>query len=192
MANFIIRGMETTWPGVPFSTLQAFEPVPNSHLAIWRTHDPIANLYLRMHLTMLQRITAIDRLYQFDLDDGTMGALFDYLPASSRLLSDLDNYLRILCGTKYRLICPWRVARHEDAEKDLQSCIAMDEQMIEFYRDRAKQGKPIPREVMERLRAENLKYKEVLYETMAVTEGDNAATPAAKDGATYIVQEHEK
>ena len=168
MGNFIIRGMETTWPGIPFSTLQAFEPVPNSHLAIWRSIDPIANLYIRMHLTMLQRITAIDRLYQLDLDDGTMAALFDYLPASSR------------------------VARHEDAEKDLQSCIAMDDQMIEFYRDRARQGKPIPREVMERLRAENLKYKEVLYETMAVTEGDNAATPAAKDGATYIVQEHEK
>lgn len=141
MANFIILGKECKFPSLPFTLLEDYGPIQRTHMAIWRSYSDGGNLYLRMHLNMLAEIKAIDRLRQFDLASGVSGALFDYEEFSTRLLQDFDNYLRILCGTKYRLLCPYRIFLRKEKEDELARLAKMDDELIEIYRQRAEKSK---------------------------------------------------
>lgn len=137
MANFIILGKECSFPSLPFTLLEDYGPIQRTHMVIWRSYTDGGNLYLRMHLNMLEEIKAIDRLRQFDLAGGVSGALFDYEEFSTRLLQDYDNYLRILCGTKYRLLCPYRILLRKEKEDELAKMAKMDDALIEIYRQRS-------------------------------------------------------
>lgn len=188
MANIDIRGTIATFPGIPYSTLQLYDPQPNTHLALWHTPDPVAAIYLRMHLNMLERIQAIERLFQFDMegDRPYYAALFDYIPASTRLLSDLDNYLGILCGTSYRLICPWRIARHEDAKSELDNLIRMDDDLLETYRIKAQTGRPLPKAFVEQLLISAQPQHDMVISTMAATAGNHWGTPDGHEGLKHL------
>lgn len=142
MANYIILGKECAFPSLPFTLLDDYGPIQRTHMVIWRPYTDCGNLYLRMHLNMLEEIKAIDRLRQFDLAGGVSGALFDYEEFSTRLLQDYDNYLRILCGTNYRLLCPYRILLRKEKEDELARMAKMDDDLIEIYRERASKSGP--------------------------------------------------
>lgn len=149
MAKIDIAGITCTFTSIPISTLQAYGPIQRTHLALWRANMPLHGLYLQMHLRMLESIQAIDRLTLFDIEGGTQGALFDYECASTRLMTDFDNYLRILSPVGHLLECPWRVAKHEAYKGEVDRLYQMDAELLNIYRDKAHSKAPLDRKAVE-------------------------------------------
>lgn len=149
MAKIDIAGITCTFTAIPISTLQAYGPIQRTHLALWRAGMPLHALYLQMHLRMLESIQAIDRLTLFDIEGGTQGALFDYEVGSTRLLTDFDNYLRILSPVGHLLECPWRVAKHEALKGEVDRLYQMDVELLNIYRDKARSQAPLDRKAVE-------------------------------------------
>ena len=148
MSSYIVHGQECNYRGIPHSTLEAYGPTLRTWLVVWKTDDATANLYLRYHLVMLEHITAIDRLFQFDLEGGYMAALFDYESGTTMLMTHLDTYLRILAPDAYLLVNPWDDKHRKDDEERLRRLYSADNELIEFYRNSRLAGKPQARELV--------------------------------------------
>ena len=185
MAKFNIRGTECDFPGIPFSTLQAYGPEPTTHLIMWKTPDMGLSLYLRMHLNMLATIEAIGRLFQFDIDGGIRAALFDNTASTTRYLHDLENYARIICGTSYWMSCPWRIARHDMAKHELAIIWDMDKAMMETYRDRianrTMRGKSQEFRRLIEVSLHTEEDKAEIIDRLRVTEGRHEGTTEARE-----------
>lgn len=148
MSNFNIHGQECNFRGVPFSTLEAYGPITKTWLVVWRTNDACANLYLRYHLSMLEHITAIDRLFQFDIEGGYYAALFDYESGTTMLMTHFDTYLRILAPGAYLLVNPYHDKHRQDDEERLRHLYSADDELIQIYRNSRFAGKPQVRELV--------------------------------------------
>lgn len=138
MSNYIINGRECAFPRIPFSTLQQYGPCAQTYLTAWRMDDaPIVNLYIRIHLTMLEHIGCVERLFHSEAD-GYGFALYDVKSdtGTSRLLTDLDNYLRILCGTRYLTVNPYIAATHRDEDTLIMGLYTLNDEIIARYRAR--------------------------------------------------------
>lgn len=177
MANYIIAGKECEFRGIPFSTLQSYAPIQRTHYALWKTSEPLANVYLNIHLNMLAHIRAIDRLQPITIDGGYNGALWDYESGTTRLMTDFENYLRILTGTSHILECPWAKKNHQDAEEHLRNLAAMDDAILQHYRT-------TPRLLS------NPQARAIINDTLKTTEEINQqtaeATKKANGKQTYI------
>lgn len=138
MSNYLIHGRELQFPAVPSSTLDTYGPVENTWELVWKSTDTTANLYTRIHLVMLEHIQCIDRLSQFE-ETGYQIALFDLTAdPSTRLLQDLNNYLRILFGKDYMLLHPSALADKKGREELTRDLYTMNDELIERYRNSRK------------------------------------------------------
>ena len=192
MAKITIAGTECTFVAIPISTLQAYGPIQRTHLALWKTDNTQHTLYLQMHLHMLESIDAIDRLFLFQIEGGTTGALFDYEAGATRLLQDFENYMRILCHTSHHLECPWRTARHEVFKQEVDRLYQMDERLIDIYREKATTKAPIPKEAI--LTSLMLTPDtQMYYENMlAATAGRHPADTQAIEGRERLLLNYER
>lgn len=138
MSSYLLHGRELVFPAVPSSTIDAYRPVENTWELVWKSTDTTANLYTRIHLVMLEHIQCIDRLSQLE-EKGYQIALFDLMAdPSTRLLTDLNNYLRILFGKDYMLLHPSALADKKEREELARDLYTMNDEIIERYRNSRK------------------------------------------------------
>lgn len=192
MAKINIAGTECTFVCIPQSTLQAYGPIQRTHLALWKTDNTQHNLYLQIHLRMLESIAAIDRLFLFSIEGGSTGALFDYEAGSTRLMQDYENYMRILCQTQHYLSCPWREARHEAYKTEVDSLYDLDQKLIDIYREKAATKNPLPKDAVIAnmlLTPEATAYYDQM---LAATAGKHIGTPAAIEGKKTLIKTLQK
>lgn len=138
MSNYLLHGRELQFPVIPASTIDAYGPAENTWELVWKSTDTTANLYTRIHLVMLDHIQCIDRLTQLE-ERGYQIALFDLnTDPSTRLLQDLNNYLRILFGKDYMLLHPSALADKKGREELTRDLYTMNDELIERYRNSRK------------------------------------------------------
>ena len=197
MATIEIRGTQCQFKGIPLSTLQQYGPLPSTHVIAWRAEDQVIDIFIHSFLRCLEYVKAIDRLSQFMLEhpQGNFpAALFDYEAGTTRLLSDLDNYLRIFCPRWHYLACPWRIAKHEDAKDDLNDLYGMDKALLAIYEASARRHMPIPREAINKA-VDSANLYTIYGHRLAATDGAHLGTPAAREGAEHLLkylQQHEQ
>lgn len=182
MSTYMIAGKECAFPSIPHSTLELYGPIQSTHIAMWRGKQPEDGLFLRVYLSMLSRIGAIERLYATDMEGGVTVALFDYVAHSGRILDDLANYLRILCGTAQLLQCPWRIATHQTYRDEWFMYAKMEADILELYQQKAAEGRPLPKSATHALLRLIDEDKETMTLLVAATAGDTQNTPVAHDG----------
>lgn len=187
MAKIDIAGIECVFTSIPISTLQNYGPIQRTHLALWRANIPLHGLYLNMHLRMLESIEAIDRLFTFDLEGGAQGALFDYESATTRLMQDFDNYLRILSPVGHLFECPWRVAKHESYKGEVDRLYQMDAGLLNIYRDKVRTPAPLDRRAVQESLMLTEQSSRTFDQLLAATAGKHAGTPEAIDGKQFLL-----
>lgn len=138
MATYLLHGRELQFPAVPASTLDAYNPAENTWELIWKSTDTTSNVYTRIHLVMLEHIQCIDRLTHLE-ESGYQIALFDLTADPiTRLLTDLNNYMRILFGKDYMLLHPSALADKKGREDFVRDLYTMNDEIIERYRNSRK------------------------------------------------------
>lgn len=187
MAKIYIAGIECVFTSIPISTLQSYGPIQRTHLALWRANIPLHGLYLNLHLRMLESIEAIDRLFTFDLEGGVQGALFDYEAATTRLMQDFDNYLRILSPVGHLFECPWRVSKHEAYKGEVDRLYQMDVELLNIYRDKVRTPVPLDRIAVQESLMLTEQSSRTFDQLLAATAGKHTGTPEAIDGKQTLL-----
>lgn len=113
MSTYHIHGLETEWKGIPYSEIDLYGPTERTYIYLWRASDPDSALFIHGMINMLARIGEINRRHYLSLGDSRCGLLFDYMaisPSTQWTLDALAAYSRILCGSDYYLINPYKEA----------------------------------------------------------------------------------